>query len=86
MHEDQVILFIGDQKFLLDMDEALVISRILCGSSRITTTWLGQGHDNKNNSVIGEPDPKAATIAPMTGVMQIEIDTNMKVLAEKNKR
>lgn len=86
MDEDQVILFIGDQKFLLDMDEALVISRILCGASRITTTWLGQGHDNKNNSVIGEPDPKAATIAPMTGVMQIEIDTNMKVLAEKNKR
>lgn len=86
MDEDQVILFIGDQKFLLDMDEALVISRILCGASRITTTWLGQGHDNKNNTVMGEPDPKAATIAPMTGVMQIEIDVNMKVLAEKNKR
>ena len=86
MDENQVILFIGDQKFLLSMEEAMDISRVLCGASRITTTWLGQGHDNKNNTVVGEPDPKAATIAPMTGAMQIEIDVNMKVLAEKNKR
>ena len=84
--DDQVILFIGDQRFLLDINEALNISKTLCGASRITTTWLGQGQDNKNNSVIGEPDPKAATIAPMTGVLQLEIDANMKVLAEKNKR
>ena len=86
MDENQVILFIGDQKFLLSMEEAMDISRVLCGASRITTAWLGQGHDSKNNLVIGEPDPKAATIAPMTGAMQIEIDVNMKVLAEKNKR
>ena len=84
--DDQVILFIGDQKFLLEIGEAMDISRVLCGASRITTTWLGQGHDNKNNTVVGEPDPKAATIAPITGVMQLEIDANMKVLAEKNKR
>lgn len=84
--DDQVILFIGEHKFLLDINEAMDISRVLCGASRIATTWLGQGHDNKNNSVIGEPDPKAATIAPMTGVMQLEIDANMKILAEKNKR
>ena len=86
MDEDQVILFIGDQRFLLDINEALNISKTLCGASRITTTWLGQGHDNKNNSVIGEPDPKAATIAPMAGVLQLELDANMKILAEKNKR
>lgn len=84
--DDQVILFIGEQRFLLDINEAMDISRVLCGASRITTTWLGQGHDNKNNTVIGEPDPKAATIAPMAGVLQLEIDANMKLLAEKNKR
>jgi len=83
MDENQVILFIGDQKFLLSMEEAMDISRILCGASRITTTWLGQGHNDKNNTVIAEPDPKAATIAPMTGVMQLVIDANMKILAEK---
>ena len=86
MNEDQVILFIGDQKFLLNIDEALSISRTLCSASRITTTWLGQGHGDRNNLVVGEPDPKAATIAPMTGAMQLEIDANMKILAEKNKR
>ena len=86
MNEDQVILFIGDHKFLLGINEAMDISRVLCGASRITTTWLGQGHGDKNNSVVGEPDPKAATIAPMTGAMQLEVEANMKILAEKNKR
>ncbi len=86
MNEDQVILFIGDHKFLLGINEAMDISRVLCGASRIATTWLGSGHDGRNNIVIGEPDPKAATIAPMTGIMQMELDTNMKILAEKNKR
>ena len=85
MHEDQVILFIGDQKFLLSMEEAMDLSRILCGASRITTSWLGQGHENRSNTVIAEPDPKAATIAPMTGIMQLDIDTNMKILAEKKR-
>ena len=83
--DDQVILFIGDQKFLLSMEEAMDISRILCGASRITTSWLGNGHENRNQTVIGEPDPKAATIAPMTGVMQLDIDANMKILAEKKR-
>jgi hypothetical protein len=85
MDENQVILFIGDQKFLLSMEEAMDISRILCGASRITTSWLGNGHENRNQTVIGEPDPKAATIAPMTGVMQLDIDANMKILAEKKR-
>jgi len=82
--DDQVILFVGDQRFLLDINEALNISRTLCGASRVTTTWLGNGNDNKN-AILGDPDPKAATIAPMTGVMQLEIDANMKLLAEKKK-
>jgi len=82
--DEQVILFIGEQKFLLSIDEALDISRTLCSASRITTTWIA-GQDSKN-AVLGDPDPKAATIAPMTGVMQLEIDVNMKSLAEKNKR
>lgn len=81
--DEQVILFIGDQKFLLNIDEALGISRTLCSASRITATWMA-GQDNKN-AVIGDPDPKAATIAPMTGVMQLEIDANMKAIAEKKR-
>jgi len=81
--DEQVILFIGDQKFLLNIDEALGISRTLCSASRITTTWIA-GQDNKN-SILGDPDPKAATIAPMTGVMQLEIDANMKAIAEKKR-
>lgn len=86
MEDDQVILFIGDHRFLLNIDEAMNISRILGGASRITTTWLGQEYERRNNTIISEPDPKAATIAPMTGVMQMDIEVNMKILAEKNKR
>jgi len=81
--DEQVILFIGDQKFLLTINEALDISRTLCSASRITTTWMA-GQDNKN-AVLGDPDPKAATIAPMTGVMQLEIDANTKTIAEKKR-
>jgi hypothetical protein len=80
---EQVILFIGDQKFLLNIDEALGISRTLCSASRITTTWMA-GQDNKK-AIMGDPDPKAATIAPMTGVMQLEIDANMKAIEEKKR-
>lgn len=83
--DEQVILFVGDQKFLLNIDEALSISRTLCSASRVTTAWLGSGNDTRN-AVLGDPDPKAATLAPMTGVMQLEIDANMKLVAEKNKR
>jgi hypothetical protein len=42
------------------------------------------GQDNKN-AVLGDPDPQAAVIAPMTGVMQLEIDANMKAVAEKKR-
>jgi hypothetical protein len=82
--DEQVILFVGDQKFLLNIDEALSISRTLCSASRVTKTWMA-GQENRN-AVLGEPDPQAAVIAPMTGVMQLEIDANMKAMAEKNKR
>lgn len=82
--DEQVIIFIGDKKFLLDINEALSISRTLCSASRVTTTWMA-GQDNRN-AVLGDPDPQAAVIAPMTGVMQLEIDANMKLMAEKNKR
>jgi hypothetical protein len=82
--DEQVILFIGDKKFLLNINEALSISRTLCSASRVTTTWMA-GQDNRN-AVLGDPDPQAAVIAPMTGVMQLEIDANMKAMAEKNKR
>ena len=83
--DDQVILFIGDKKFLLSMEEALDISRSLCGASRICNAWI-QGQDTGKSNTIGDPDPQAATIAPMSGVLQLEIESNMKILAEKNKR
>jgi len=81
--DELVILFVGDQKFLLNICEALDISKTLCSASRVTTTWMA-GQDNKN-AVLGDPDPKAATIAPMTGVMQLEIEANMKAIAEKKR-
>lgn len=80
--DEQVILFIGDKKFLLNMDEAFLISRTLCSASRITNAWI-QGQDSARCNSIGDPDPQAATIAPMSGVLQLEIESNMKILREK---
>jgi hypothetical protein len=82
--DDQVILFIGDKKFLLGINEALSISRVLCGASRIHNAWI-QGQDSRKCNAIGDPDPQAATIAPISGVLQLEIDSNMKILEERNK-
>jgi len=82
--DDQVIIFIGDRKFLLGINEAMSISRTLCGATRITNAWI-QGQDSSKSHVYGDPDPQSATIAPLTGVMQLEIDANMKLLAEKKK-
>lgn len=82
--DEQVILFIGDKKFLLNMEEALMISRTLCGASRITNAWI-QGQDSAKCNSIGEPDPQAATLAPMSCVLQLEIESNMKILEEKKR-
>jgi hypothetical protein len=82
--DDQVILFIGDKKFLLNMEEAFDIAKTLCGASRIHNAWI-QGQDSSKCNAIGDPDPQAATIAPISGVLQLEIDSNMKLLAEKKR-
>jgi hypothetical protein len=82
--DDQVILFIGDKKFLLGMDEAMSISRTLCGATRITNAWI-QGQDSSKSHAYGDPDPQSATIAPISGVLQLEIESNMKLLAEKKR-
>lgn len=82
--DDQVILFIGDKKFLLNVEEAFGIAKTLCGASRIHNAWI-QGQDSSKSHTLGDPDPQAATIAPMSGSLQLEIDSNMKLLAEKKR-
>lgn len=82
--DEQVILFVGDRKFLLSIEEAMSISRTLCGATRIVNAWI-QGQDSNKSHSYGEPDPQAATIAPLSGAMQLEIESNMKLLAEKKR-
>jgi hypothetical protein len=82
--DDQVILYVGDTAFLLGLEEAMSISRTLCGSTRIYKAWV-QGHDSSKCHAYADPDPKAATIAPLSGVLQLEIEATMKLLAEKKR-
>jgi len=82
--DEQVILFVGDRKFLLGIDEAMSISRTLCGATRIANVWI-QGQDTSKCHAYSDPDPQAATIAPISGAMQLEIDANMKLLEEKKR-
>ena len=77
--DDQVILIIGDNKFYLSTDEAFDIARVLNGSTRIKTEWV------KSNSklVYAKPDVGVASITPMPGPLQMELEANTKERDEK---
>jgi hypothetical protein len=81
---DNVILNVGDKKFLLTPEEAFQIANILCGASRIAKDWIDR--DKSSAWVIGEPDMLAATITPFTAHLQIECEANRRYKEEKEKK
>jgi len=80
--DNTVILVIGDKKFLLSIDEAMNIAMTLNSSSTVERTWIKDvAHDRTH--VIKPPAMNAAYVAPMTALLQIEIDSNMKLTEGK---
>lgn len=76
---DQVILVVGtSNKFLMRMDEAMEVCRILNSCSRITTKWASGG----NKDVIAEPADDSSCVVPLTALRQITLEQNMKELAK----
>jgi len=81
--DDNVILHVGTAKFLLSHDEAMVICTTLNSSSRIENAWI-KDVASEQSHVIKSPG-FTSWVTPMTAIFQMELDSNMKALAEKNK-
>jgi hypothetical protein len=79
---DQVMLMIGDTKFLLSIDEAMGIAKTLNSASVVERAWI-KDVDSDKSHVIKPPSFKAACVVPMTAILQIEIDSNMKLMEAK---
>ena len=79
--DDNVILHIGEKKFLLTPEEAMSVCNMLNSASRIERTWIKDVPSEKC-SVIKPPD-FTSFITPMTVLLHMEITQNMKTLEEK---
>ena len=79
---DEYILFVGESKFLLGLDEAMQIATVLNSSQRIGTEWLKDVSSGRNH-VVKQPDISSAFVAPMTALFRMELDANQKLLEAK---
>lgn len=79
---EEFILFVGDSKFLLSLDEAMQIATVLNSSQRIGTEWLKDVPSGRNH-VVKQPDVSSAFVSPMTAIFRMELDTNQKLLEAK---
>ncbi len=70
----EVLLHVGDKSFFLEMDEAMKIAEVLCAAQ-----FMGTEYRNSRNSIVRkQPDPQAATLSPVTGYLQLEIEQGVK--------
>lgn len=79
---EEFILFVGESKFLLGLNEAMQIATVLNSSQRIGTEWLN-GVSSGRNNVVKQPDISSAFVAPMTAIFRMELDTNQKLYEAK---
>ena len=80
--DEEFILFIGDTKFLLGLNEAMQVASVLNSAQRIGTDWLKDVPSGQNH-VVRQPSVDSATVAPMTAIFRMELDTNQKLLEAK---
>jgi len=79
---DEFILFVGDSKFLLDLNEAMQIATVLNSAQLVGNDWIKDVPSGRNH-VVKQPDVSAAFVAPMTAIFRMELDTNQKLLEKK---
>lgn len=80
--DEEFILFVGDMKFLLGLNEAMQIASMLNSAQRISTEWLKDVPSGQNH-VVRQPSIESVTVAPMTAILRMELDTNQKLLEAK---
>jgi len=79
---DEYILFVGESKFLLGLDEAMQIASVLNSAQRIGNDWIKDVPSGRNH-VVKQPDISSAFVSPMTALFRMELDTNQKLLEAK---
>ena len=79
--DEEVILHVGSNKFLLSVSEALEIAKVLNSCQTIGSRWLRDG----SVTCVQKPSNEACFIAPMTGIFRMELDANEKAIEKENK-
>ena len=80
--DEEYILFVGDMKFLLGLNEAMQIASILNSAQRVSTEWLNNVPNGRNH-VVKQPSIESVTVSPMTAIFRMELETNKRILEEK---
>jgi len=79
---DEFILFVGDSKFLLGLNEAMQVATVLNSSQRVGNDWIKDVPSGRNH-VVKQPDISSAFVTPMTAIFRMELETNQKLLEKK---
>ena len=80
--DEEVILHVGSNKFLLSVSEALEIAKVLNSCQTIGSRWLRDG----SVTCVQKPSNEACFIAPMTGIFRMELDSNERAIELENKK
>jgi hypothetical protein len=79
---EEFILFVGESKFLLGLNEAMQIATMLNSAQRVGTEWLKDVPQGRNY-IVKQPDISSAFVSPMTAIFRMELDTNQKLYEAK---
>lgn len=80
----EVILHIEEQKFVMDVEEALRVCETLNACTRIGREWSSPRSGNV--MMFQPPDVKAAFITPITAVLRLEIESNEREVMQGKAR
>ena len=79
MNDEEVILHVESGRYLLTIDEAMQVSRILGAATTIGNEWRGPDVF----VVYKKPQVSAASITPFHANLRMEVESNMRE-KEKN--
>ena len=78
--DEDVILNIGSNKFVITMDEAMTVAKVLNSCQRIGSKWLKEG----SVTIVESPSNDATYISPITAIFRMELDTNARLVEKEN--
>lgn len=80
--DEDVILNIGSNKFVITMDEAMAVAKVLNSCQRIGSKWLKEG----SVTIMEAPSNDATYISPITAIFRMELDANARLVEKEYKR